>query len=148
MGKIGNHDPNNIIYSRYTRFINKIIFHSTHTDNEVENEIETIRKRHIEKGLFNIGYNFLINKDGIIFPCRNICLIGAHCTTQNIFSIGICLAGKNNFMEKQFIATADLAKRLLKAYSISKSEIYPHSYFEKVKCPDFDIQQIISLVIC
>ena len=80
------------------RELKKIIVHCTDSDNEKHDNIETIRKWHVEEnGWKDIGYHYVITKDGSVHQGRELSEVGAHCTGHNMFSIGIALTGKSNF---------------------------------------------------
>ena len=141
---IGNDGSVNI---RSPRIIKKIIIHCSDSDNDSHDDVSVIKKWHLERGFSDIGYHFFITKKGLIQQGRHIRLMGAHCITENAVSVGVCLSGKVNFCEEQFISCAKLIKDLMIAYNIAINEIYPHSYFNKNKtCPNFNLESVISKI--
>jgi len=87
----------------------------------------TIKAWHMDKGWEDIGYHFVIRKNGRIEKGRAPHLEGAHIKGNNRTSIGICLAG-NFHIEKptdaQYRSLNKLLDSLCVVYSISR--IIPH----------------------
>jgi hypothetical protein len=129
--------------SREIKNINKIIIHCSDSDIHAHDDISVIRKWHLERGFNDVGYHFFVKKNGIVQTGRAIHMIGAHCVNQNLTSIGICLSGKINFTETQFIHARELCEALMDRYKIKESGIYPHCYFSKNKtCPNFNLEKL------
>ena len=70
---------------------NEIIVHCSATKEYKDYDVEDIRKWHKERGFKDIGYHFVITRDGIIQRGRPMSQFGAHCRGHNKNSIGICL---------------------------------------------------------
>ena len=67
-----------------------VIFHHALADKA---DVDTIRKWHLERGWEDIGYHYVICKNGSIQPGRALHLEGAHALGRNESSIGVCLEG-------------------------------------------------------
>lgn len=131
------------LHRRDIKLITEIIIHCSDSDNPNHDNIEVIRAWHKEKGFSNVGYHFFIKKDGIIQPGRATNQIGAHCTTKNLVSIGICLSGRHEFTDDQFYSAYLLIKKLAENYNILKKNILPHNYYNSNKtCPNFPLENI------
>ena len=128
------------------RRISKIILHCSDSDASSHDNIETVTKWHVvENGWSDIGYHYFIDKSGELFKGREIPVVGAHCRGHNYDSIGICLSGRNEFTESQFIRAKDLVSTLAKQYNIKKSMILPHNRLDPGKtCPNFDILNVLE----
>lgn len=134
------------------RRINKIIVHCSATPEGRDYTVDQIKKDHKEQGWSDIGYHYVIYRDGSIHEGRNVDIIGAHCEGYNSNSIGICYIGglenkpnveykklkaKDTRTEAQKRALIELLSRLKKYYPEAK--IYGHHDFNKGKdCPSFD----------
>jgi len=96
------------------------------------------------KGFDDIGYHFVIEKDGALRIGRKVSLIGAHCFNHNHNSVGVCLVGNHKFTEAQFREANNLIKSLLSFYHLDWKDVYPHwALSEKGKtCPNFDLKEI------
>ena len=66
-----------------------IIHHSLSTFGSAK----IIKKWHLERGFADIGYHYVITKDGKLQKGRDLELQGAHARGKNETSIGICLVG-------------------------------------------------------
>lgn len=97
-----------------------------------------IRSWHLEKGWSDIGYNWVIEKDGKTVKGRNELIDGAHTIGYNSKSIGICLSG--NFdatypTKDQELSLKKLLQDILVRYpNITKEKIVPHRKFANKTC--------------
>lgn len=125
------------------RRINEIILHCSDSDFEQHDNIETIRKWHVEERKFNdIGYHFVITKKGLEIG-RPINLPGAHVRGRNSYSIGIVLCGKKNFSSSQFEVLEKLIFNLMHEFNLNPQNIIGHCEIDKNKtCPNFDVKKI------
>jgi N-acetylmuramoyl-L-alanine amidase len=92
---------------------------------------------HKAKGWDGIGYNWYIEKSGLLKKGRDEDKTGAHAIGYNDKSIGICLAG--NFdatmpTEAQKLTLAGLLRDKMNQYSIPKENIVPHRKFATKTC--------------
>lgn len=142
------------------REIKKVIIHCSASDDPSQDSVTAIRHLHTSpitekikwgkyettgKAFNDIGYHFVITKDGAIRPGRPLHKPGAHCEGQNEDSVGICLSGENDFRPEQFRSLRFLIKDLCQQFKISPYSVYPHSYFEPKKtCPNFDVTRLIA----
>uniref|UniRef100_A0A3Q3JER2 Peptidoglycan-recognition protein n=1 Tax=Monopterus albus TaxID=43700 RepID=A0A3Q3JER2_MONAL len=64
---------------------------------ECKNHLVSIQRMHMkERGFDDIGYNFLVGGDGIVFEGRGWGVVGAHTKGNNYDSLGIALMGNFN----------------------------------------------------
>lgn len=75
------------------RSINEIIIHCTATRMGRDYTIDEIRRDHKARGFSDVGYHYVIYRDGTIVNGRDVDIIGAHCTGHNAHSIGISYVG-------------------------------------------------------
>lgn len=52
-----------------------------------------IRRWHQDQGWADIGYHFVIRRDGTMEPGRKLHVMGAHVKDHNRYTVGICLVG-------------------------------------------------------
>lgn len=137
------------------RKINKIIIHCSASE---FGNAQRIREWHLEKGWSDIGYHYVINngkvfkddkinqivQDGFIEKGRDDSIVGAHTQGQNSNSIGICLIGNKDFTKEQFNSLNTLLDSLLKAYNLTKNDVYGHYNFSSKTCPNFDVQEFMK----
>ncbi len=76
------------------RSINQIIIHCSATPEGRDVTVDQIRRMHIQDNHWNdIGYHYVIYRDGSIHPGRPLAKEGAHTKNHNAHSIGICYIG-------------------------------------------------------
>lgn len=134
------------------RKINQIIIHCSATPEKMDIDAETIRKWHTAKGWSDIGYHYVIKRNGDVQDGRPVERIGAHCRGYNSYSIGVCLVGgvdeyndpQDNFTEKQMQSLVRLLKALRKVYP--EASIHGHNEFSNKACPSFDVQKWLNCV--
>lgn len=115
--------------------------------------VEEIRRWHVKKnGWRDVGYHFVIRRNGEIEMGRPLENAGAHTIGQNQDSIGICLIGGrseddmpvDNFNEIQFESAKELVKVLKKRFG--DIPIYGHRDFTHMKeCPCFEVQELFGV---
>lgn len=108
--------------------------------------VKEIRAWHKKKGWSDIGYHFVVRRDGTVEKGRPVSQTGAHVQGHNRNNIGICLEGgiddqfqpANNFTREQWRALKPLVADL-KARA-PKAKILGHRDFPGVAkaCPCFD----------
>ena len=124
------------------RPITSIVVHCSATE---VGTVESIREYHIKhNGWKDIGYHYVIYKDGSTHMGRAIDRVGAHCPEVNRDSIGICLIGLNDFKDIQFTALQNLIDALRIKYPDIK-KLYEHREFPSAKaqgknCPNTDVK--------
>lgn len=127
------------------RVINTIIVHCSDSDYPQHDSIEVITSWHLERNFKDIGYHYVITKDGKIHKGRAESVIGAHCKGENKDSIGICLTGKNEFSKEQFKSLEILCIDICSRHDLEKSDIYPHNHFDHWRtCPNFSVEKILD----
>ncbi len=100
------------------------------------------------RGWSDIGYHYVIKRDGTIQPGRKQNAVGAHVENHNANSIGICLVGglnndnfkpENNFTKQQFASLKMLLSDVL-LVMYPEAKILGHRDFPSVNkaCPCFD----------
>ena len=115
--------------------------------------VEDIRDWHKQRGWSDIGYNYLIDRQGRLQKGRDIDgdgdvdeEIGAHAYGFNASSIGIALAGgddKFNFTLKQIIClkkTVDKIKERIPTIT----KVIGHNDVSDKACPCFDVQYLLG----
>lgn len=128
------------------RKINLIVVHCSDSDIPAHDNVETVRRWHVqERGFSDIGYHYFIDKGGHVYPGRTEDTIGAHVKGHNSRSIGICLSGRTEFTDDQFQALEVLLKDICHRYSLEKKDILGHRDLQPAKtCPNFDVHEKIS----
>lgn len=132
-----------------SRMIKEIIVHCTATPEGRDVTVSEITKWHQQRGFQTIGYHYVIYRDGSIHTGRNVNLVGAHCTSHNVNSVGVCYVGgcandgkltpKDTRTPAQKASLLKLLKQLRAMYPHAK--IYGHRDFATKACPSFDAKE-------
>ena len=132
------------------RKISKIILHCTATPEGKDFTVAQIREWHVKgNGWSDIGYHFVIYRDGSVHKGRPIERSGAHTTGQNANSIGIAYVGgitndgkktpKDTRTPAQRVAIVQLVKEL-KAQFGQNVTVHGHNEFAAKACPSFKVK--------
>lgn len=134
-------------YKHYRRTITKIILHCTATPEGRDFSVEQIRQCHLARGFSDIGYHYVIYRDGSVHVGRPESVVGAHCTGQNTCSIGIGYVGgevadgshkpKDTRTPAQKKSIRELVEALKKKYP--GVTVHCHYEFANKACPSFKL---------
>ena len=135
------------------REINEVIVHSSATRPAQNFCAEDIKRWHTDKGWLDIGYHYVIRRDGLIEAGRDEEKIGAHAKGHNNESIGVCLIGGTdekgrpdaNFTIHQYVSLLELLNAMIKKYP--DATVLGHRDLPRVNkaCPCFDVQSFYQL---
>lgn len=134
--------------------INRIVIHCSATkprkgrDNSPLIGVKEIRRWHVEeRGWRDIGYHYVIKRDGTIQQGRPDNVQGAHAAGYNKDSLGICLVGGMekgtnkavaNYTDVQWEMLRILVEGLTAKYQ--GAAVCGHNQLTKTKtCPNFDV---------
>ncbi len=73
--------------------IRRLVVHCSATPPSMDIGVETIRGWHRAKGWADVGYHYVIRRDGTVEKGRHETRPGAHVAGFNTGSLGICLVG-------------------------------------------------------
>lgn len=102
---------------------------------------KTIRKWHVEdNGWSDIGYHWIVRRDGMTEKGRSEEKPGAHVAGQNHDSIGICWIGRDNPTSEQLESLYKLVLDKLWAYHLAPIHVKGHyEYTNNKTCPNLDM---------
>ena len=94
------------------QFTNYIIVHCSATSPDQDIGAKTIKEWHTGKGWSDIGYHYVVRRNGKVERGRNVHMRGAHVKGHNHESVGICMVGgvnddnepEDNFTDEQYSA--------------------------------------------
>lgn len=140
------------------RAITGIIIHCAATRPEwmqgrpVAEAIAEIRRWHQDRGWSDIGYHFVINREGEIGEGRDIAKTGAHVQGHNTGTIGVCLLGghgsaetdsfADNFTPEQDEALRGLLGKLRANYG--PVPVTGHNEYAAKACPGFQVREWLA----
>lgn len=124
-----------------------IFIHCSATKPSMDIGATEIRKWHRNQGWVDIGYHYVIRRNGNIETGRPDNVAGAHVQGWNSRSVGICLVGgvsqedankpEANFTDSQMKSLGELLTRLKKKYPDAK--IKAHHDVANKACPSFNV---------
>lgn len=127
------------------RKITEIIVHCSATPAGKDYTVDEIRKWHRQQGWSDIGYHYVIYRDGSIHGGRDVDIAGAHCTGHNTNSIGVCYVGGvardgKTPKDTRTVAQAEGLENLLRLLKdiYPQAKIHGHRDFAAKACPSFD----------
>lgn len=144
-GIVGANTLSKLNLSVNKRNIKELIVHCSATPEGKDYSVDTIRQWHLQRGFSDIGYHYVIYRDGSIHIGRDESIIGAHCTGHNTNSIGVCYIGgcasdgktpKDTRTAEQKQSLVKLLKELKTKYP--QASIHGHRDFSSKACPSFD----------
>lgn len=126
---------------------NAIFVHCTATKPHQDIGVREVRQWHKEQGWLDVGYHFIIRKDGTVEPGRDESAVGSHAKGHNHNSIGVCLVGgindkgdfEANFTPQQMQSLRTLLTELMEKYPSALLKAH-HDVAPKA-CPSFDLQR-------
>ena len=130
------------------RKINEIIIHCSATPEGKDFTVDDIRRWHLARKFADIGYHYVIYRDGSVHKGRAENLTGAHCLGHNANSIGICYIGgctadgkhpKDTRTPQQKTALRQLVNQLKFYYP--HATVHGHNEFSNKACPSFNVQK-------
>jgi len=137
------------------RPINEIIIHATATPpnwrsrSTTSSKVAEVRRWHVrDRGWSDIGYHYLIDRDGTVAKGRPIERVGAHVKGHNHGTIGIALFGgaggtENDRFEDHYTPEQGRALRNLMASLQSQyptiSKYSGHNQYAAKACPCFNV---------
>lgn len=152
-GIVGPNTWEKLGVSTNKRDIKEIIVHCSATPEGKDYTVADIKQWHLARGFSDIGYHYVIYRDGSINKGRDESISGAHCTGHNTISIGVCYIGgmdaanknpKDTRTDAQKSAIVKLLKELKSRYP--KAKIYSHNNFAAKACPSFDATKEYSSI--
>ena len=127
-----------------------IFVHCSATQPSQDIGVDTIRMWHKQQGWLDVGYHFIIKRNGFVEEGRPVDVVGSHVKDWNSRSVGVCLVGgidskgqfEANFTSAQMQALRELLKVLKSHYP--QADIKAHHDVAPKACPSFDLQRWLS----
>ena len=131
-----------------------IIIHCAATKKSMDIGYKEIREWHVDQnGWDDVGYHYIIRRNGKLEKARPEEYSGAHAPSHNSRSIGICLVGgmaddggpENNFTLEQFLTLKDLVNMVMNKYS-DITEVLGHCDVQdnKPNCTGFNVKEWLN----
>lgn len=130
------------------RNITKIIVHCSATPEGKDFSVADIRRWHLQRGFTDIGYHFVIYRDGSVNIGRPLQKSGAHCSGYNKNSIGVCYIGGvatdgKTPKDTRTSAQKDSLVRLITELrqQFPNASVHGHREFANKACPCFNASE-------
>lgn len=129
------------------RKINEIFVHCSATPEGKDYTVDDIRTWHKQRGWSDIGYHYVVYRDGTVHEGRTIEKAGAHARGHNRNSIGICYIGgvdgtgtpKDTRTLEQTESLENLLYDMVEQYPGAK--IRGHNEVSAKACPSFEVEE-------
>jgi len=132
------------------REIKKLVIHCSDTQDSIDIGAREIRDWHMnDNGWSDIGYHYVIRRNGTVENGRKPEIKGAHVRNHNSDSIGICWIGRNDIDDKQLKSLQVLVKALCFKYGLDITEdVYGHYELDSKKtCPNLDMNKFRAEIL-
>jgi len=135
------------------RPINEIIIHCSATKPSMDIGADWIRRVHVQQNKWSdIGYHYIVRRNGAVEVGRHISHVGAHCNGHNIGTIGICMVGgisetgrpENNFTPDQFESVQLLINSMVNMFP-GIIKLSGHNDYANKACPCFNVHEKLRL---
>jgi N-acetyl-anhydromuramyl-L-alanine amidase AmpD len=145
-----------MLYQGSKRYlVDEVIIHCSATrpswfgNNTLEEKIAEIRRWHVvDRKWKDIGYHFLVDRDGKIGRGRAETVLGAHTAGQNAGTLGVCLLGghgssekdafEDNFTPAQRTSLTWLVQNIASRTPIKR--VTGHNQYAAKACPGFRVR--------
>jgi N-acetylmuramoyl-L-alanine amidase len=129
------------------RKINEIFVHCSATPEGKDYTVADIDKWHKQRGFSQVGYHYVVYRDGTVHDGRPVEKVGAHARGHNRNSIGICYIGgvdgtgtpKDTRTEEQCESIENLLYDMVEQYPGAK--IRGHNEVSAKACPSFKVDE-------
>lgn len=124
-----------------------IVIHCAATKPTMDIGLREIRQWHTQQGWLDVGYHYIIRRDGTVETGRPKDVVGSHVKSYNSVSLGICLVGgidaagkpEDNFTPEQWTALDGLVWEASTVW-YPEARICGHRELDSGKaCPSFDV---------
>lgn len=127
-----------------------IFVHCSATKAGMDIGLREIRQWHKEQGWLDVGYHFIIRRDGIIEEGRQVDVVGSHVKGWNERSVGVCLVGgvdakgqpEANFTPAQMETLRVTLRALQEQYP--QAVIKAHHDVAPKACPSFNLSRWLT----
>ena len=116
-----------------------LVVHCSDTENNANLKAIDIHKMHLQFGWEGIGYHKIILRSGKIENGRPEYWIGAHVKGLNTVSLGVCMIGRNNFLDVQYEALKLVLKEWKQKYPNAIIKGHRDATKTSKTCPNFDV---------
>lgn len=135
-------------FTRPNRHVDRVFLHCTASSYDHHDDIEVVRAWHLGRGWSDVGYHYMIHKDGSISAGRDLEKTPAAQKGHNKGTIAIAMHGgqdaRDDFSTKQIVTLREFCEDIRYAYG---GAITFHGHGEVVirDCPIYDYKSYLKL---
>ncbi|MBN2711093.1 MAG: N-acetylmuramoyl-L-alanine amidase [Planctomycetes bacterium] len=110
-------------------------------------QIQVSHRQRLNAG--DIGYHFIIDREGRIWEGRSLYYQGAHTRGHNKGNVGIMCLGNFDLQspsQKQLNSLEQLTTTVISHYGIPTSSVYAHSDLVATRCPGRNLKSNLSMM--
>ena len=137
------------MFEKPRRKVSKVFIHCSASDYKSHDNVGTIRHWHRERGFSDIGYHYIITRNGKLHKGRSLELIPAAQKNHNTGSIAICVTGLTWFTILQMQTLIGLCIEInnpYKNYTHAGLTFHGHTEVNPNKsCPVFNYRAVLQL---
>lgn len=126
------------------REIRTVVIHVSDTPDALDISARDIRRWHIQdNGWIDIGYHWVVCRDGEIEKGRPELAVGAGVAGFNRHSVHICWIGRNKIQDIQYHNMLELVAEIVDHYDLEIDDVLGHYELDKWKsCPNLDMDKV------
>lgn len=129
------------------RKINTIVVHVTDSPDDKDIGVKEIRQWHLDRGWSDIGYHYVIRRNGKVEKGRDVNTPGAHVKGHNKNSLGVVWVGREQMTIEQIGSLVSLVFKLMCEYNIPSSRVLGHFELDSSKtCPNMAIEELRDIL--
>jgi N-acetylmuramoyl-L-alanine amidase len=117
-----------------------VVIHTAGAPKGVDQSAASIRAYHMQhNGWRDIGYNFVVRKDGLVETGRSLAVTPAHASGFNTRSLGICFTGNgdlSDFTLAQYDSGLELVEALQGRFSVPTRCVIGHREVTQFGAPN------------
>lgn len=131
------------------RKIDLIVVHCSASPDYMDIGVKQIKDWHLQRGFSDVGYHYVIRRNGEVEKGRPDSVAGAHAKGVNSKSIGICWVGTTNPSPEQEKSLIGLINWLRGKYNVTIENVKGHREAVKTDktCPNLNMDRLRAELI-
>ncbi len=136
---------NTLGFTAPKRPVSRVFLHCSDSDRPEHDNLATLRRWHLDRGFSELGYSYVVTKDGILHQGRNLETVPAAQKGHNTGSIAVCLTGRHQFTEAQFRTLKQLCAEIHAQLPLATFHGHKEVDAQGKTCPNFRYQDVLGL---
>lgn len=128
----------------------RVIIHESHTPASVLRSVHLLRAQGRANGLLEVGYHYVIERDGFLTETRPVSRMGSHAPGCNHDSVGICMAADGDWRWEHHPVQLNTLDRVFHHLILNYGpDLVVQGHDEAMrrrdlthKCPSFDMAKV------